>query len=58
MPRYGFNSTWMFSQDTPDTRPQSADLTELDLVAGLGMNFVRIPTDYRFWTRFRLRSAG
>lgn len=49
MHRYGFNLLWMYThkQGVPRTQP---DEEELDLIAELGMNFIRIPTDYRFWT--------
>lgn len=50
MPRYGFNFLWMFSSlgGNPAKEP---DLRELDLVAEMGLDFVRVPTDYRFWTK-------
>ena len=49
MPRYGFNFLWMFTyRDAP---PPPPDLPALDLMAGVGLDFVRIPTDYNFWTR-------
>ena len=49
MPRYGFNFLWMFAyRDRP---PMPPDLPALDLMAEVGLNFVRIPTDYNFWTR-------
>ncbi|HEX2950584.1 MAG TPA: cellulase family glycosylhydrolase [Armatimonadota bacterium] len=50
MPRYGFNFLWMFSKSEQRPEPQPANLRELDLVAEMGLDFVRIPTDYRFWT--------
>jgi endoglucanase len=46
---YGFNFQWMFSWN-PDRRPELADEKALDFLARFGFNFVRIPTDYRFWT--------
>ncbi len=49
MPRYGFNFLWMFVWQ-PDRGPQPPDEKALDFMAELGFNFVRIPTDYRFWT--------
>ena len=49
MPRYGFNFLWMFSKG--DRPPAEPDLGELDLVAEMGLDFVRVPTDYRFWTK-------
>ncbi|MFP4107274.1 MAG: glycoside hydrolase family 5 protein [Phycisphaerae bacterium] len=48
MPRYGFNFQWMFSyRGNP---PKPADEKALDFLAQHGLDFVRIPTDYRFWT--------
>lgn len=47
---YGFNFLWMFSSWRG--RPaQPPDERALDFLAAFGFNFVRIPTDYRFWTR-------
>jgi aryl-phospho-beta-D-glucosidase BglC (GH1 family) len=46
---YGFNFQWMFSWN-PGQRPAAADERALDFLAKYGFNFVRIPTDYRFWT--------
>ena len=49
MPRYGFNFLWMFIyRDAP---PPPPDLPALDLMAEVGLDFVRLPTDYNFWTR-------
>lgn len=48
--KYGFNFLWMFSQWDKDTPPAPPALEELDFMAEYGFNFVRIPTDYRFWT--------
>lgn len=50
MPRYGFNFLWMFSR-WGDRSPQPPALDELDFLAHYGFDFVRIPTDYRFWTK-------
>jgi endoglucanase len=50
MPHYGFNFQWMFSWQEGHL-PAEPDLKALDFIAGLGFDFVRIPTDYRFWTR-------
>ena len=47
--KVGFNFLWMFSKYN-DRPPQKPNLQELDFVANEGFNFVRIPTDYRFWT--------
>jgi len=48
MIHYGFNFQWMYSW-TPGRAPQPADEKALDFLASNGFNFVRIPTDYRFW---------
>ncbi len=45
---YGFNFQWMFSRGRSDY-PMLADKRALDFLAHFGFNFVRIPTDYRFW---------
>ena len=50
MKYYGFNFQWMCSW-SPDQRPASADEKALDFLAHFGFNFVRIPVDYRYWTR-------
>lgn len=47
---YGFNFQWIFSW-MPNQRPARADEKALDFLAKYGFNFVRIPTDYRFWTQ-------
>jgi len=49
MPRYGFNFLWMYIWG-PDRKPDEADQRALDFMADMGFDFVRIPTDYRFWT--------
>jgi aryl-phospho-beta-D-glucosidase BglC (GH1 family) len=49
MRHYGFNFQWMYSW-SPGQRPEPADERALDFLAKFGFNFVRIPTDYRFWT--------
>jgi endoglucanase len=50
MPRYGFNFLWMYIWG-PDRKPDEADQRALDFMADMGFDFVRVPTDYRFWTR-------
>jgi endoglucanase len=45
---YGFNFQWMCSTNHP---VEDADTKALDFMASLGLNFARIPTDYRFWTQ-------
>jgi hypothetical protein len=47
---YGFNFQWMSSWNIDQT-PQPADETALDFLAAFGFNFVRVPVDYRFWTK-------
>lgn len=49
--KYGFNFLWMFSKGPHNPQPGVPDLRELEFIAGEGFNFVRIPTDYRFWTK-------
>jgi aryl-phospho-beta-D-glucosidase BglC (GH1 family) len=49
MKRYGFNFLWMFAK--ADAPPPGPDRTELEFLVAEGFEFVRIPTDYRFWTR-------
>jgi hypothetical protein len=49
-PRYGFNFQWMFSAERTPT-PQPPDKKALDFLAATGFDFVRLPTDYRLWTR-------
>jgi hypothetical protein len=50
MPHYGFNFLWMFIW-APEHPPAVVDERALDFVARHGFNFVRLPTDYRHWTR-------
>jgi endoglucanase len=47
---YGFNFQWMCSWK-PGQMPEPADEKALDFLAEFGFNFVRIPLDYRFWTK-------
>jgi endoglucanase len=47
---YGFNFQWMCSWN-PGQRPAPPDEKALDFLAEFGFNFVRIPLDYRFWTK-------
>lgn len=49
-PRYGFNFLWMYSWQ-PGRNPETADEQALDFMAETGFDFVRIPTDYNFWTK-------
>lgn len=46
---YGFNMLYMFS--CHGQMPDAVDDRELDFIAKHGFNFIRIPTDYRFWTK-------
>jgi aryl-phospho-beta-D-glucosidase BglC (GH1 family) len=48
---YGFNMLWMFSKWGEVAEPAQANEKELDFIAEHGFNFIRIPTDYRFWTK-------
>jgi aryl-phospho-beta-D-glucosidase BglC (GH1 family) len=49
MRKYGFNMLWMFSHLwKPVEKP---DLKQLDFIAKHGFNFIRVPLDYRFWTK-------
>jgi aryl-phospho-beta-D-glucosidase BglC (GH1 family) len=49
MIRYGFNMLWMFYwQGKKAAKP---NLKQLDFIAKRGFNFIRVPTDYRFWTK-------
>jgi len=47
---YGFNFQWMYSW-AQDKKSEPVDGKALDFLAEFGFNFVRIPVDYRFWTR-------
>ena len=47
---YGFNFLWMYIWDEGRT-PQPPDEKALDFMAETGFNFVRIPTDYRYWVK-------
>jgi endoglucanase len=47
---YGFNFLWMYAWQ-PGRLPSEADEKSLDFLAKRGFNFIRIPTNYRFWTR-------
>jgi hypothetical protein len=50
MARYGFNFQWMVSRDRMSC-PRPVDEKALDFLASRGFDFVRIPTDYRFWIK-------
>lgn len=49
MEKIGFNFLWMFSKGS-GREPKKADERALDFLARHGFDFVRVPTDYRFWT--------
>lgn len=49
MNHYGFNLLYMFS--CHGQAPGVVNERELDFIAKHGFNFIRIPTDYRFWTK-------
>ncbi len=48
--KYGFNFLWMFVWHEGEEAP-APDLEALDFLAEYNLRFVRIPTDYRHWTR-------
>src|SRR5512141_677793 len=47
---YGFNFQWMFRSKVGPL-PEPANENALDFLAEFGFNFVRLPTDYLFWTQ-------
>ena len=50
MTHYGFNFLWMYVSD--DGRaPEPPDEKALDFLAATGFNFVRLPANYRTWTK-------
>lgn len=49
MKKYGFNMLWMFTKH--NGKPGEVNEKELEFIAKHGFNFVRIPTDYNFWTK-------
>ena len=50
MIHYGFNFLWIYSWHDGRS-PEPPDERALDFLTATGFNFVRVPTDYRFWTR-------
>lgn len=50
MIHYGFNMLYIFSQ-FDNQPPEKVNEKELDFIAKHGFNFIRIPMDYRFWTK-------
>jgi len=58
---YGFNFLWMFSSFIKGNNKLDdiqIAYKELDFIAAMGCNFVRLPLDYRFWIQdFRYDKA-
>ena len=56
---YGFNVLWFFSAGgpNPEISPEKIiiDENDLDFMAEMGCNFVRVPTDYRYFVPAVLR---
>ncbi|MCX7800159.1 MAG: cellulase family glycosylhydrolase [Fimbriimonadales bacterium] len=50
MTRCGFNFQWMFVW-REGRQPADPNLRALDFLADRGFRFVRLPLDYRFWTK-------
>ena len=50
MARYGFNFQWMYYYEKGKI-PALPDVNALDVMADVGLDFVRIPLDYRFWIK-------
>ena len=49
MKRYGFNMLWMFIYKSG--KIVKPDEKQLDFIAGKGFNYIRLPMDYRYWTK-------
>ena len=49
MRKYGFNMLWSFYYSGSDAAPP--DEKQLDFIAKRGFNYIRVPMDYRFWTK-------
>ncbi|MCL2628572.1 MAG: cellulase family glycosylhydrolase [Oscillospiraceae bacterium] len=49
MKKYGFNMLWMFYYS--GKKPAKPDKKQLDFIAKKGFNYIRVPLDYRFWTK-------
>jgi len=49
MRKYGFNMQWMFAFNGKEA--EKPDLRQLEFIAKRGFNFIRVPTDYNFWTK-------
>ncbi len=56
--KIGFNFLWMYSFWNENVKPSKPNLAELDFIAEEGFNFVRIPTDYRFFTDADVKPKG
>lgn len=48
MVRYGFNFQWLYSHQRETIG--DPDEKALDFLADLGLNMIRVPTDYQLWT--------
>ena len=52
MRKYGFNMLWMFSYQGREAKELGElEKRQLDFIAKHGFNFIRVPTDYNFWTK-------
>ncbi|MBO5110898.1 MAG: cellulase family glycosylhydrolase [Clostridia bacterium] len=51
MKHVGFNFLWMYTKHRADKKAAAPDLRQLDFLAEEGFNFVRLPTDYRYFVR-------
>jgi endoglucanase len=49
--RCGFNFLWAFICPETGALPKPADERALDFIADQGFDFVRVPSDYRYWTK-------
>jgi len=49
MKHYGFNMLWMFIYNGKEAA--KPDEKQLDFIAKQGFNYIRIPMDYRYWTK-------
>lgn len=49
MKHVGFNFLWMYTKHRPDKTAAMPNLKQLDFLSEEGFNFVRLPTDYRYF---------
>ena len=49
MKHVGFNFLWMYTKHRPTDRAAMPNQKQLDFLAEEGFNFVRLPTDYRYF---------